>query len=112
MVDRPSNAFTMLKNDEVEKNIYEQVMNKEFAHLDDRILNLGRVDKMLQMFQESASRSSDKLLNQPNSQPSPTSKVPSGSITKENDAFSVDDLEEEQNDVSSDEDSMRKIGQA
>ena len=63
MTDRPSNAFVLIKDNDVEKNIFEQVMNKEFALLDDKILNSGRVDKMLQIFHESTSRSSDKQLN-------------------------------------------------
>ena len=62
MMDRPSNAFVMIKDNEIEKNIYEQVLNKEFAHLDDKILP-GRVERLLQMYQDSASRSSDRILN-------------------------------------------------
>ena len=52
----------MIKDNEIEKNIYEQVLNKEFAHLDDKILP-GRVERLLQMYQDSASRSSDRILN-------------------------------------------------
>ena len=77
MTDRPSNAFVLIKDGDVEKNIFDQVLNKEFAILDDRILNSGRVEKMLQMYHESASRSSDKQINQPHSISSPTSLVPS-----------------------------------
>ena len=47
MTDRPSNAFVLIKDNDIEKNIFEQVLNKEFALLDDKILNSGRVDKML-----------------------------------------------------------------
>lgn len=41
MVDKPSNAFLMLKDHDIEKNIFEKVFNKEFANLNDRVLNKG-----------------------------------------------------------------------
>lgn len=78
--------------------------------MDDRILNHGRVNKMLQMFQESTSRSSDKLLNQPSSLASPMSNDRIISTTGANREESVDDLEAEQNEISSDEDSMKNVG--
>ena len=41
MVDKPSNAFLMIKDHEIEKNIFEKVYNKDFANIDDRILSKG-----------------------------------------------------------------------
>lgn len=52
MVDKPSNAFLMIKEQDVEKNIFEKVHNKEHANLDERIINKGRIDRVLQIYQE------------------------------------------------------------
>ena len=64
------------------------------------------------MFHESTSRSSDKQLNQPHSISSPTSLVPSIKNIKANKETLLDDAEDDQNEISSDEDSMRNIAQA
>ena len=50
MIDRPSNAFALLDDNDVEKTIFEKVHQKEHSNMDDLILNRGRVDKMLQIF--------------------------------------------------------------
>lgn len=47
MVDKPSNAFKLINDSEVENNIFEKVICKDQANLNDRILNQGRVEKML-----------------------------------------------------------------
>ncbi len=49
MVDKPSNAFKLIKDSDVEKNIFEKVINKENANINDRILDQGRLEKMLQL---------------------------------------------------------------
>ena len=77
MVDKPSNAFLWIKDNEIEKNIFEKVYNKDFANLDERILNQGRVEKLLQPNHESTIYSSDK--GQQQAQSSPTSNFKSQS---------------------------------
>ena len=110
MIDKPSNAFLMINELEVEKNIFEKVYNKENANLDDRILNQGRVDKILQMYQDSGSRSSD-LSYPPLTPTSNLAKLSKGLSSNERITESIPESldEEHKDDISSDEDSIKNI---
>lgn len=57
MVDRPSNAFQMIKDVDCEKKIYEKVMYKEAAFLEDKILN---TNFLLKQSTEQSQSTSDK----------------------------------------------------
>ena len=46
MIDRPSNAFQLIKDESIERNIFEKVFNKENANLDDKITNSGSVTQL------------------------------------------------------------------
>ena len=59
LVDKPSNGFLLIDDLEVERNIFEKIYNKEYACMNDQILNQGKIDKIIQVYQESVSRSSD-----------------------------------------------------
>ena len=60
MVDKPSNAFKQIKDNDVEKNIFEKVYSKDHANINDRILDQGRLEKMLQLHQESMTSQSSE----------------------------------------------------
>ena len=75
---------------------------------------MGHGAKMLQMHQQSTSRSSQRPVNQPNSLSSPASKVPSspinGLIERTQEVSNEEDLSEEQHhELSSDEDSLHNM---
>ena len=81
LVDRPSNAFSLIKDQEIERNIFEKIYNRDQATIDDRVLNQGRVEKMLQLHQESTSSElGQRLTNKTGSASSPKSRVRSSSI--------------------------------
>ena len=114
MVDKPSNAFLMIKEQDVEKNIFEKVHNKEHANLDERIINKGRIDRVLQIYQEQTSRSSEtgqRLANQPNSISTPDSNGLSnfkfGQFERTDEASNEDDKEENNTEDLSEDESWR-----
>ena len=50
----------MIKDKDLEKVIFEKTFNRDQVSLDDRVLHLGRIDKILQLHAEFTSRSSDQ----------------------------------------------------
>ena len=81
LVDRPSNAFSLIKDQDIERNIFEKIYNRDHAAIDERVLNQGRVEKMLQLHQETTSSElGHRLTNKTGSASTPKSRFHSSSL--------------------------------
>jgi len=59
MVDRPSNAFSLLRDPDTERKIFEKVFNRELAVFDNRLSSQGCIEKMVQLHHDLTNRSGD-----------------------------------------------------